>query len=230
MKNYTHVIFDLDNTIFDFQAAEKNALRSVFKVLGFNLTPDLYRKFIEFNQKLQVKADQGTLTEKQIQDICFPSFFKQELDYKVTDNQKLLSVFQNGITTSYIFRLHARDMIKKLHQQSYHLITISNGIYQLQLARLKKTGINKYFDHLFVSEKVGTNKDTANFYDYIFKNSSCNIDNSIVIGSNLKTDILGANVSQLDSIWYNKAHEMNMSSIHPTFVVDDLSKIPDLLS
>lgn len=230
MKNYTHVLFDLDNTIFDFQAAEKNALRNVFKVLGFDLTPDLYRKFTEFNHKLQVKADQGTLTEKQIEDIRFPNFFKQELDYKVADNSKLLAAFQNGMTTSYIFRLHARDMLKKLHQQSYHLVAISNGIHQLQLDRLKKTGINKYFDHLFTSEKVGKSKDTTDFYDYVFKNSSCSLDNSIVIGSNLKTDILGANISKLDSIWYNKTHEMNISTIHPTFVVDDLSKIPDLLS
>lgn len=230
MKNYTHILFDLDNTIFDFAAAEKNALRNVFKVLGFKLTPDLYKKFIEYNQKLQIKLDQGKLTEKKIQNIRFPNFFNQELNYKITDNSKLITAFQNGLASCYIFRLHARDMINNLYKAGYHLAVISNGIYQLQINRLKEAGINKYFEHTFVSEEICATKETAEFYDYIFNNSDYNLDNAIIVGDDLKTDILGANLSKLDSIWYNKSHEMNISSVHPTFVVDDLNKIPDLLS
>lgn len=230
MKNYTHILFDIDDTIFDFSSAEKAALNSVFKFLGLALTPTVHEKYTSFNRRLWDKIDEGKLTRDQMQAMRFPKFFKQEFGYEVKDNDKLLKIYQDGMATSHILKIHAKDTLKKLHEMGYHLEIISNGIYHVQAKRLKDAGISDYFDNLFISEKMGVMKPSVAFFDYIFQKSNCTKDNSILVGDDLKSDILGANQSKLDSVWYNKEHMMNMTQIHPTFVVDDWAKIPAIVS
>lgn len=230
MKNYTHILFDIDDTIFDFPSAEKAALESVFKYLHLDLTPAIHQTYTAFNRKLWDQIDKGQLTRDQMQAMRFSTFFKKEFNLDIKDNNKLLQIYQNGMATSHIFNLHAKDTIKKLHQQGFHLAIISNGIYRVQKKRLTEGGVIDDFDHLFVSEKMGVMKPTKKFFAYIFQKTDYSPNNSIVIGDDLKADISGAKASHLDSIWYNRHHEMNISNIHPSFVIDDLAAIPSLLA
>lgn len=226
---YQNILIDVDDTIFDFPAAEEKAFRALLKALKIDYTPQLHQKYTDFNQHLWAKIDQGKLTRDEMQKSRFKDFFQKECGVTVKDNDHLLKMYHQAMASSHVFKIHAQQCIKQLKKEGYHLAIISNGLEAVQKKRLTEGQVLDDFDQLFISQKMGVMKPTKAYFDQVFKLSGWQPQQSIVIGDDLLSDITGAEQYGLASIWYNQRHLMNMTDIHPTFVCDDWAAIPALL-
>lgn len=230
MKTYRNILFDIDDTIFDFSDAETNALKHLFHYLGFPLTEQLHQDYTAYNRRLWNQIDEGKLTRDQMQQMRFSKFFKKKFNYEVRDSDRLVNIYQEGMATSHVFRPHAKQALDKLRHQGFHLGIISNGIYHVQMKRLTDSGILTDFDQIFISEKMGVMKPTLAYFDKVFEESGWQAADSLVVGDDLHSDIAGAKAAGLDSVWYNFRKQPNMANIHPTYVIDDLAFLPELLA
>ena len=61
----------------------------------------------------------------------------------------------------------AVDLLEYLYPK-YRLFVASNAIYEVQMKRLNNTGMIKYFEKLFISEKIGHEKPTKEYFDCCF--------------------------------------------------------------
>ena len=110
----------------------------------------------------------------------------------------------------------------------YKIFTASNGIFKMQENRLKKSNLDKYFDKIFVSDKIGFEKPDKKFFQKIMDLTKFSNDDLIMIGDSIKSDIIGAKNSKIKSIYLNK-EDKKISDKNFTYQVKNLSEIKKIL-
>ena len=109
------------------------------------------------------------------------------------------------------------------NQKQYYFV-------KLQKKRLALCSFDKYFDGLFISEEIGANKPSKEFFDAVFKALSFPEKESVIlIGDSLSADISGGNAYGIKTVLFeNKPAGKNTDTI-PTFTVRSLREIEKLL-
>ena len=122
----------------------------------------------------------------------------------------------------------AFEILQHLKDRGYKLYATTNGVASTQYKRVKNSGLEPFFDGVFVSEEAGHQKPEKAYFDYVIANTDeKNKDNILVIGDSQSSDILGAVNSGLDSCWYNPDGGENH---HPcTYIVSNLLDIKKIL-
>ena len=86
----------------------------------------------------------------------------------------------------------------------------------------------QFFDELYISEEVGFEKPDVRFFETIFtKETIKNLDEVLMIGDSLTSDIRGANRVGIDSIWLNNNFD-GVINDNPTYEVTELKEIINL--
>lgn len=110
----------------------------------------------------------------------------------------------------------------------YKIFTASNGVYDMQVNRIKKSNLSKYFTDIFVSDKIGYEKPDKKFFQKIMDLTNFSNDDLIMIGDSIKSDIIGAKNSKIKSIYFNK-EDKKISDENFTYQVKNLSEIKKIL-
>lgn len=229
-KIYTHFLFDLDDTIFDFPAAELHGLEKVYAALDMKLSHEDHQHYSAFNKELWDDIDAGRLTRDEMQARRFPEFFQNEYGLQLENNAELVKIYQQGLAESHELLPNAAKVIRRLHRQGHYLAIVSNGLLKVQQAKLADVGLLDCFNDLFISREIGHMKPNPEFFEYVLAHSKCNTANTLVIGDSLKTDMLGAKRAGLDSVWYNRHKRPNQTLVHPTYTISDLLELEEIVN
>ncbi len=76
MKNYRTLFFDVDDTLLDFGAAEKSALRKLFQEQQIPLTAEIEANYRRINQGLWRAFEKGEIDRGQVVNTRFPFYSK----------------------------------------------------------------------------------------------------------------------------------------------------------
>lgn len=124
----------------------------------------------------------------------------------------------------------AHEVMDYLKQRGYRMHMCSNGFHEVQYKKLDACGLRDYFDTIILSEDAGVNKPSKAYFDYALKVSGASRETTLMIGDNLQSDILGALHAGLDAMLFNRwAIDDKDIPQKPTFIVDDLKAIIDIL-
>lgn len=224
---YKYLLFDLDDTVLDFEKTENNAIKRVLK--KFDIEPsdvatDIYN---EINAKGWQKCEKGELSKAELFATRFDEFFKQ---IGVTADGKLAEeAFEEYLKDGVYFMPEAKRVLKQLYKD-YCLILVSNGIAKTQEIRLKNAKIKKYFKGIFVSGDIGFSKPDKNFFDYVLKKMKIEKkEECLIIGNGIYSDVAGGKNSGIDTCWYNFRDEEPDKNIKPTYIINNLEEIVNLL-
>lgn len=228
---YEFLLFDLDNTLWDFDFSEKIALSEFFIMKG--LKEDKLDEHIKdykiINKKLWEKLEKSEITREELLKSRFYEFFKT-LNININgkeysdDYEKIIGSHGEIIEGAY-------ELLEDLKERGYKIFAVTNGIYNIQKMRLKNSVITNFFENVFISEEIGFVKPDIRYFEYIQNNiKNFNKCKSILIGDSLNADIAGANNYGIDSIWYNRNQSKNTSNYTPTHIVNKYSEIINLLS
>ncbi|POY39227.1 noncanonical pyrimidine nucleotidase, YjjG family [Solitalea longa] len=207
MKTYSHLFFDLDHTIWDFDKNAEQTLRELFDTyklpsLGLKSADLFIEIYTENNHDLWAQYHKGLISKEHLRHERFNKTFR---DLNV-DERLIPSEFENDYvricpTKANLFP-HAHETLSYL-QSKYRLHLISNGFYESTLIKVETTGIGKYFDHINISEKIGVNKpDPAIFY-HALSLANATVPESMMIGDSLEADIAGAQAIEMDCVYFN---------------------------
>lgn len=112
------------------------------------------------------------------------------------------------------------ELLDTLIDRGYEVYAATNGIISIQTGRLIKSGLAPYFNHVFISEQLVTQKPDALFYERIGQQiHGFSKENTVMIGDSLTADIQGGNNAGIDTIWYNPHHLENKTQAQPTYEV-----------
>ena len=227
MKKYKYLLFDVDGTLLDFNKAEEQALINTFQKYNIVLTEQMNQRYEQINKQLWKDFENGLIDKKTIVYTRFVQLF-QEFGID-EDGIAFEDDYQDALGEGYFLLPHARDILEKLYQK-YPLYVVTNGVSKTQYSRLKGTRIDQYFQDIFVSEDIGYQKPTREYFDYCFKKmKNIDLDQTLIIGGSLSSDIQGGINVGIDTCWYNphcieKPQDMNI-----TYIIHDLRELLDLL-
>ena len=225
---YKFLLFDLDHTLLDFDAAEDVALSHLLKEEGVEDIQAYKNYYVPMNKTLWKDLEQKKITKQELVNTRFAKLFAH-FDIE-KDGAYLAERYQFFLSKQGQIFPGVEDLLKKLIHQGFELYAATNGITYIQTGRLEQSGISPYFKEIFISEQLHTQKPDAAFYEKIGARIS-NFDKkyALMIGDSLSADIQGGNNAGIDTIWYNPHHLVNKSLAQPTYEVDSYQALLELL-
>lgn len=226
MKKYTTIYFDLDNTLLDFYASEKKAIK---QTLSYFCLPDddetalLYSKI---NKSFWERYERGEIQREEI----FAGRFRVLLEtlHRDGDSEAMRHKYFGFLAAGHDKVEGADEILGYLKGLGYKIYATSNGVALTQYRRIEDSGLDIYFDGVFVSETVGCQKPERAYFDFVLNNTDEKDRSKIlVIGDSQSSDILGGINAGLDTCWYR--HKGDVQKYQSTYTVDSLEEIKNIL-
>ena len=219
------VLIDIDDTIFDFEKCSKNSFLKTLEKFNLKFKEEDFSYFNKVNDILWTKQKLGEINIKEV-------FIKRDYLMGKYFNIDIEKGLFNDLFVKFLYdEIEMVDGIEDLLlylSDKYKIFTASNGIYKMQENRLKKSNLDKYFDKIFVSDKIGYEKPDKRFFQKIMDITKYSNDDLIMIGDSIKSDIIGAKNSKIKSIYFNK-EDKKISDKNFTYQVKNLSEIKKIL-
>ena len=221
-----NLLFDLDDTLFDFHASERESLKDTLVHFGIEPTDEALALYSEVNRGQWKLLELGKTTKPQLKIDRYRIFFERigvDVEAPVAAD-----FYENRLSRSAILTQGAVELLDALRGK-YRLYLITNGFSVIQRGRLAASGIENYFDGIFVSEEMGADKPTLQYFDKCFAAiDGFNRSESLVIGDSLSSDIKGGIAAGVGTVWYNP-HGDIAGDIVPDYEIRTLAELEDLL-
>lgn len=226
-KKYKWLLFDLDNTLLDFDETSKIAFKHAFLDKNLPYDSSLYPIYHEINLRLWKALERQEITKEAIRAERFRQFFeKMELDY---DAEYFSRAYLENLVTHSIVYEGVPELLKTL-KQKYRLSIITNGLKEVQRPKLKLNQITDFFEVIVVSDEIGHFKPTTGIFEYIFKEMGKPLKaETLILGDSLSSDIKGGHDFGIDTCWVNLKNKTNETSIQPTFEINHLKDLYEIL-
>lgn len=227
MQQYRFLLFDADETLFDFHYAEREALRGALLQSGVEYREEYQKLYSELNLSLWKQLELGEITRQELLLARFSRFF--EAAGIQGDAEKVRISFQANLAAEGRLFPGALELCKELAGR-FELYLVTNGVAETQRARLASSGLQPYLKGIFISEEVGAPKPQKKFFDAVEQGIDGFVkEQALVIGDSLTSDIKGGNLAGIDTCWYNPYGEANDTGIEPNYTVATYAKLKELL-
>ncbi|HZW63981.1 MAG TPA: YjjG family noncanonical pyrimidine nucleotidase [Flavobacteriaceae bacterium] len=208
LKHITHVFFDLDHTLWDF---DKNSALTFEKIFELNQLSIHLQDFITVYEPINLKywqlyrneqIDKTNLRFGRLNDAFNALGIELE-------PERIHKLAHDYITYLATFNHLFEDTISILQylKENYNLHIITNGFKEVQHQKLENSGILSYFQTVTNSEMVGVKKPNPKIFEHALHSAQAKTQNSIMIGDNLEADVYGALHVGLDAIFFNYRNE-----------------------
>ena len=219
------LFLDLDDTILDFQKAERLALAKTLESFGLPPTDTVLARYHEINREHWERLERKELTRQQVLVGRFAALFA-EMGLSAQAEQ-VARAYEENLSQGHYFLPGAEEVLQSLSKK-YKLYLASNGTARVQAGRLKSAGIIPYFQEIFVSEEMGYNKPDPAYFDACFARiPGFRKDRAMMVGDSLTSDILGGIQAGIATCWVNPHHKTG--SIHPDYEIESIVQLEALL-
>ncbi|MBQ8321415.1 MAG: YjjG family noncanonical pyrimidine nucleotidase [Clostridia bacterium] len=222
-----YVFFDLDETLFDFPTSERLAISEVLVKFGISPTESTVKRYSEINRYCWDLLELGRITKGELLEKRFVILFS-ELCVNVSPSDAQ-AVYENALGSHHPLIHGARELLSELYGK-YSIYAVTNGTAIVQDRRIRDSGLHKYFDGVFISERLGYAKPDVRFFEAAFANIK-DFDKklAIIVGDSLRSDILGGKNAGIRTCHYNPVGRANETDIMPDYEIKKLSELPGLL-
>ncbi|MCQ2385781.1 MAG: YjjG family noncanonical pyrimidine nucleotidase [Clostridia bacterium] len=221
------VFFDLDDTLFDFQKAERIAISETFKVLGIEPTQDKIALYNRKNQEEWLLLEQGKTDRQTLKWHRFYTTFS-ELGLSF-DPRETADIYATFLSRGHYYIEGAENLLKELYPL-YDLYLLSNGFSRTQRGRLKGSCLETYMKKIFISQEIGADKPNPLFFERCFAQiPSFRREEAVIVGDSLSSDITGGIAAGLHTLWFSRSTTVPDGKPKPEKTVKRLSDIPRVL-
>lgn len=226
MGKYTTVYFDLDNTLLDFSAAERKAISKLLIKYSLPIDDSIISEYSRINQSYWERFEKGIIKKDEI----YAGRFRTLLEFlaQARDAEKMATDYFGLLSAGHDVIDGAIEVLDYVKGKGYIICATTNGVSYTQYKRIKESGLQKYFDYVFVSEDAGCQKPDKAYFDYVMMNSPEKEKSKIlVIGDSQSSDILGGINSGLDTCWLNPSGK---AAVHiPTYEISNILEVKKIL-
>lgn len=231
VKTYQHIFFDLDHTLWDFDRNSRETLEELFEIYSLkNFGLDAFEDFLAtYRQVNDMKWDEyrkGIITKEQLRATRFyDTLLRFEIDRPELATDIDREYIRRSPQKTHLFP-HAIEVLGYLAEK-YHLHIITNGFTEVQDIKMTNSGLTPFFKQKITSEMAGVNKPDPKIFHFALKLAQAKQNNSIMVGDNLQTDIIGARRAGLDQIFFNTHRQSHGEKV--TFEIEHLNQLRSIL-
>ncbi len=225
---YRVLLFDVDGTLLDFQAAERESIRQVLKAAGLAPTEELLQRYHRVNEHLWSTFERGEITKEALLESRFQIFF--ETLGVSTDGRAEESLYRRCLGASAIPMKDALEVCRRL-RKNHRMYIVTNGVSETQYSRLAASGLDVLFDDVFVSEDAKSQKPQQAFFEYCFSRmprEDRERSRMLLIGDSIRSDMKGANGAGIDACWYNPQGQERVPGVQIDWEIRELQELLQL--
>ncbi|MEO7306500.1 MAG: YjjG family noncanonical pyrimidine nucleotidase [Ferruginibacter sp.] len=228
MPQYKHLFFDLDHTLWDFDANAKETLAELYAFFDLNNRINtafevFFPKYLFHNELMWDRYHKGLITSEELK---WKRMWRTMLDFKIADEplaRDMSGKFLEILPTKKLLFPYTLEILDYLTEKKYVLHLITNGFEKTQWSKLNNSGLNGYFTHVITSEGSNSLKPKKEIFDFAMDKAGSSLPESIMIGDNLDADIQGAMNAGMDTVFVN--HINAVAEIKPTYTVTHLKEL-----
>lgn len=237
-----NILIDLDDTILDFKKAERIAVAKTLREFGLEPTDEVLDRYHVLNKEQWEALERGEITRDIVKVRRYANLFNE---FGIEEDPKEAAKrYEKNLGIGHYFLPGSEEFLRKAKTETdLKLYLVSNGTADVQDSRIASAGIAPYFDGIYISEKIGLNKPSKAFFDYVFEDirskqssvesNSFSLDETLIVGDSLTSDILGGINAGIKTVWFNPEplknpflkSEPNSEPIVPDFEIRSLDKI-----
>jgi len=221
---YPYLLFDADDTLFDYPKASLNAFSRMCQANDIPDTPANYQLYFTISEELWHALDRGEVTKEFLVVERYVRFLKAINLHRdpVQCNQSFLTALG-----SKVFPIpHAEEVCRELCARGHKLYIATNAVASVHRSRMKSSGFDRWFLDDFISEEAGASKPTPGYFHYIFQSiPDLSPENTLMIGDSLSSDIQGANNAGLPCCWFNPAKLPRPADLRIDYEINDLKEL-----
>ena len=228
MAKYYCILFDADNTLLDFDAAESKALADTLRNYGIEPDAETVQTYRTINEELWRQLEKGQLRRDKLMAERFTRFLKA---VDAAGNGAEMNKFYLDQLSTHpdLAAPNVLDVLKELSEVAT-LAVVTNGFDRVQSRRVAESGMRDFIEEVFVSEKLDSEKPNRKIFDAALRSLGVeNREHVLMVGDSLTSDIQGGINAGLDTCWYNPNHAENPGKVCPTYEISKLEELNALV-
>lgn len=221
---YKAILFDVDDTLLDFQTGNHNAVNQLMDELGYH-DPDRYDQYEAVNLKCWRELEAGLLTQSQLKVARFVRFFDR---YPVRGDPRWAAErFVTLLGRQSILLPHALETVARIAQR-LPVAIVTNGITDIQRSRMALSPLKDYVAEMVISEEVGVSKPRPGIFIIALDRLGVKPRDALMVGDGVNSDIRGANNAFIDACWYNPEGRALPEGVHAEYVISDIRQCAEI--
>ena len=225
---YQVLLFDADETLFDFKMAEKQAFLRALEEYKLDVDKEESLKlYSQIHKHRWEEFERGEITADRLRVERFERFSKKiKIDFDAVSFSKAYAKFLGEGAYLFDDSVEVIDYLSK----KYKLALVTNGLKDVQKSRISKTPLKDYFQELIISDEIKISKPDPRIFDYALDKLD-HMDKSkvLMIGDSLTSDMQGGINAGIDTCWYNPNHLENKSGLNLTYEIHSLNELKEIL-
>lgn len=223
------ILWDVDGTLLDFDAAERAAIRTLFDAFGLGECTDaMLSCYHEINIGFWQKLERNELTRSQVLVGRFEQFFN-EYGINTAIAPEFNQRYQLTLGETIVYHNDSLDIVKGLKGKVRQYV-VSNGTIAAQTKKLDRSKLGEQMDGIFLSEELGVDKPDIAFFNKVFSAIHADdLSTIMIVGDSLTSDILGGMNAGIRTCWYNPEGKPLPDTYKVDYIISDLHELTDLL-
>jgi len=229
---YRHLFFDLDHTLWDFEANAKQTLSDLYEsnelqkkgISDFSL---FFERYSYHNERLWDRYTKGFIKQEELR---WKRMWLALLDFKMADeplSKQLAVQFLEQLPTKKELFPYTIEILTYLKEKNYRMHLVTNGFEKVQYHKLQNANLHVFFEEVITSEASNSLKPNKEIFDYALEKTGATVKESIMIGDNQDADIQGGINAGMDTIFVN--HLKVTPHVKPTYTIYHLKELEDIL-
>ncbi len=235
LNNIRLLMFDLDDTLYNFSYYWPRALRSAFKKFSLTLHLDEDKLFAEFERYSNELWELATNKEITFNEYRFMRLYHALREFGMEVDQTEFNEF-NRLFIGENLEIIERDepLVHLMEQLSrrYKLSIVTNGPGDIAMEKIARIGLGHLFDHqtVFISEKIGYSKPHPKIFQLVLEHHGVSAEESLFVGDSWTADILGPMKVGIGTIWINPNQNEPLSNHQPTLTFTEIYQLRAILN
>ena len=223
----TDIFFDLDHTLWDFERNSAITFRHILEEEKIQVSANAFLEtYVPINHYYWKLFREEKITKESMRYIRLKKTFDQ-LQYNISDEMidKISYLYIAKLSDQkYLFK-NALDILKYLRPK-YKLHIITDGFEAIQLKKIKRSGIDYFFEHIITADKVGAKKPSPFIFKYALEKAGISAKQAVMIGDTFEADVQGAIRIGMEAIHFNSNNEAYHDDAP---IIKDLIRIKEYL-
>lgn len=224
---YQWLLFDVDNTLFDFNLAEQKSLEATFLANQLPFAPEFLPIYKSINKRLWQAFEQGKMSANEINTVRFAQLLDQ-VGFSA-DAHQFSQIYASQLARCTDLLHGAQELLDTL-ASNYQMGLVTNGLKEIQRPRLRRSPLLSYFNPIIISGEVGVQKPDAGIFDLAFAGMNKPDKSTVLmIGDSLSSDMQGGINYGMDTCWFNPENRPNQHDLPITYEIHHLADLLNIL-
>ena len=231
------LFFDLDRTLWDFDANSKDALREIYLELalpGLSKAVDV-EDFISVyeveNERCWEAYRQGQMTQSELR----PLRFRRTIEQLGIPEPLHLNQLADEMGEAYVQRAPYRkqliegavEVCHRLKEKGHRMFILTNGFEEVQHIKMEHSGLSRFFDAVYTSDAIGHKKPKREAFEAVLHRTQSSARQAIMIGDDLECDVWGAKSAGWRQIHFDPSDDITTPGVwHRIQHLEELLEYP----